>query len=102
MTPESQVLLEWIDIKKFKLSHLSSNKNAIDLLEKNPDDINWVRNCSSFGDSSTHQVFSNSFIMNFSSFTPIEIQVNLLNSPVNGATSVFVYDTFLERILISL
>ena len=55
-----------------------------------------------FGDLSTYQVFSNSFIMNFSTVTSIELQMNLLNLPVNGATNVFVYDCFIERKFISM
>lgn len=63
---------------------------------------NYSKYGITFGDSSTYQVFSNNFIMNFSSVTQIEVQINLLNSPVNGNTSVFVYDTFLERKFISM
>jgi len=35
-------LLDWIDINKINWESLSSNPNAIPLLEKNPDKINWV------------------------------------------------------------
>jgi hypothetical protein len=55
-----------------------------------------------FGDPSTYQVFSNNFIMSFSSVSQLEVEIVLLNSPVNGPTSVFVYDIFLERKFISM
>ena len=35
-------LLPWIDIDKLNWDMLSSNPNAIHLLEQNPDKINWV------------------------------------------------------------
>lgn len=104
---------KWLITYGFKMGSTSSTGNCINSNIRHGiggntvgDEFIYSSNYSTygitFGDSSTHQVFSNSFIMNFSSFTPIEIQVNLLNSPVNGATSVFVYDTFLERKFISL
>ena len=34
-------LLDWIDINKISWDLLSSNPNAIDLLERNQDKINW-------------------------------------------------------------
>jgi hypothetical protein len=34
-------LLDWIDINKLNWDFLSTNPNAIDLLEKNIDKINW-------------------------------------------------------------
>ena len=34
-------LLEWIDINKLKWNWLSSNPNAIHLLEKHPEKIDW-------------------------------------------------------------
>ena len=34
-------LLDWIDIKNLKFNYLSSNPNAINLLEQNQDKINW-------------------------------------------------------------
>ena len=34
-------LLDWIDINKLKWQYLSYNPNAIQLLEANPDMINW-------------------------------------------------------------
>jgi hypothetical protein len=55
-----------------------------------------------FGDSSTYQVFSNSFIMTLSKSTELNLNIKLLNSPVNGATSAFVYDMFLEYKFISM
>ena len=104
---------KWLITYGFKMGSTSSTGNCINSNIRHGiggntvgDEFIYSSNYSTygitFGDSSTHQVFSNSFIMNFSTFTPIEIQVNLLNSPVNGATSVFVYDTFLERKFISL
>ena len=104
---------KWLITYGFKMGSTSSIGNCINSNIRHGiggntvgDEFIYSSNYSTygitFGDSSTHQVFSNSFIMNFSSFTPIEIQVNLLNSPVNGATSVFVYDAFLERKFISL
>jgi hypothetical protein len=40
-TPEFYVLLDWIDDSKLDWFGLSSNPNAIYLLEKNPSKINW-------------------------------------------------------------
>ena len=63
---------------------------------------NYSRYGITFGDTSTNQVFSDTFIMENSFITPIEIQINLLNSPVGGSTSAFIYDTFLETKFISM
>jgi len=35
-------LRSWIDVNKINWDYLSENSNAIDLLEKNMDKINWV------------------------------------------------------------
>ena len=35
-------LRDWIDIKKLNWFYLSRNKNAIHLLEANPDKICWL------------------------------------------------------------
>jgi hypothetical protein len=34
-------LLDWINIEKVEWRHLSGNPNAIHLLEKNQDKVNW-------------------------------------------------------------
>ena len=34
-------LLDWVDIQKLDWDLLSKNPNAIELLEANPDKINW-------------------------------------------------------------
>lgn len=34
-------LVDWADIEKINWNYLSVNKNAISVLEKNPDRINW-------------------------------------------------------------
>ena len=40
-TPESYVLLDWINKDKLKWGRLSTNPNAIDFLKKNPSKIDW-------------------------------------------------------------
>jgi hypothetical protein len=63
---------------------------------------NYSRYGITFGDSSTYQVFSDTFIMETSFALPIELQINLLNSPVGGQTNTFAYDSFLETKFISM
>jgi hypothetical protein len=63
---------------------------------------NYSRYGITFGDSSTYQVFSDTFIMEVSFALPIELHINLLNSPVGGPTNTFAYDSFLETKFISM
>ena len=59
-------LLDWIDIENLNWDYLSQNPNAIELLEANPDNIQWSQlsknNCYLLDDGITSYSYGNNKI----------------------------------------
>jgi hypothetical protein len=104
---------KWIFTYGFKMSSTDSTGNCINSTIQHGigrdtlgDEFVYMSNYSTygitFGDSSTNQIFSDTFVIELSSPTLLELQLILRNSPVGGATSVFIYDSFFDIKFISM